>query len=175
LAFPPWAESAENQDLELLLEAGRAVTALDEQVAQALRQPTMLGCFRRLGADQQLGLLTGDEAAWHALLQSYLKWFTRKVSRRRNLPQDVARGMISACARKTFLSSGKIHDRENEWVAPAVDFSGRAKADAVHLFEDAVATGIVVTDAGNYRVSERLPVAWGWRYAFVEEYLGTLA
>jgi hypothetical protein len=175
LPLPISAQTEGDRDLELISDTGRSATVIDQRVAHALRQPTMLGCFRELGEVQQRGVLNGDAHAWTELMQKYLVWFTRKVFRRRTLPSGEALGMLSACAKATSPDPEASHDRDTDWVRPAVEFSERTRADALRLFEDAVTSGLIETDAGNYRIPECRPVTWRWRYAFVEEYLRTLA
>jgi len=174
LPFPA-AAAMEQSEFQLLSDRGGSVTAFDVRLANALRQPTMLGCFKDLTAEQQVKLLNGDGDAWKALLDNYLDWFARKVLARRNLMRDETIGMLSACAKATDSAPDARHDRETHWINPAIQSSGRARIDADRLFIDAVTAGLIITDAGAYTLPEHARVPWYWSETAVAQHLCEIA
>jgi hypothetical protein len=174
LVFPALS-NVEKMELAVVSETAGSVTALDDRVASSLRHPTLLGCFRHLDLQNQRDLLSGDNTAWTALMSGYLDWFTRKVLARHELQQPIVRQMLIAVARATYTRENVMLDRDGDWIRPIVGHVGGENYTAIRVFEDAVSSGLVVTDHGTYRLPERIPVPWRWNFPFVAQHLSALA
>jgi hypothetical protein len=178
LPIPNWPNRSTEIDSALQTDSlgayTNATTESEQRVIEVLRSPALLGCFRQLPPEARRALLDGNAQAWADLMKAHLDWFKERVHRRHGFAQDAVISMLRAIAAATNEDFKRMHHYQQHWIDPAVKEDGAFAGPVRRLFRDAVTTGIVVTDQELYQMTDRTPVPWRWRYAFVPEYLCSL-
>jgi hypothetical protein len=149
--------------------------AAPDQRLLALRHPVLLGCAKLLSTEQRTRLYQGDAGLWSQVLNSYFNWFTRKASRRARCSPKKAREVLKAVARATAGKSGAC-DRDDDWVAPAIEHTGDTRYLVSQIFDDAVTAGVVeISGRSRYTLPAGTPIEWRWRFPDLAAHLASLA
>ncbi len=141
-----------------------SLQAVDAEVFEALRHPTLWHCLLEVDGAMQSRVLDGEAEALAHLATRFLSWFCYKVRARgkRTQYEDMIE-VLKVIARRCDPRRAARH-RDKDWITHASKTPYMTGEQAELFLEEALSAGLVIRDTGGW---------WRWRHPFIGEYLAS--
>lgn len=140
-----------------------ALEAVDGEVFQALRHPTLWHCLLEVdNGTMQSHMLDGKVNALEQLASHFLRWFCSKMRARgkRTRHDDMIEVLKAIAHHCDPHRSPRYQDKD--WVTQASRTPYMNREQAESFFEEALSAGLIVGDIRGW---------WRWHHPFIGEYL----
>ncbi len=139
------------------------LSAVDIEVFQALRHPTLWHCLLEVGdGTMQSHVLDGQVHALEQLASHFLRWFCSKMRARGNRTHnDDVKEVLKAIAHHCDPHRSPRY-QDKDWVTHASKTPYMNREQAESFFEEALSAGLIVRDRRGW---------WRWHHPFIGEYL----
>jgi len=146
------------------LPDGPSLQAVNAEVFEALRHPTLWHCLLEVDSTLLSPVLDGEADALAQLTTHFLIWFCAKVRARWKQMQlaDMIEVLKVIACRCDPRQSARHRDRD--WVTSASTTPYMTWEQAERFFQEALSAGLVVRDTGGW---------WRWRHPFIGEHLAS--
>lgn len=140
-----------------------ALEAVDGEVFQALRHPTLWHCLLEVdNGTMQSRVLDGEVNALKQLASHFLRWFCSKMwARGTRIRNDDVKEVLKVIAHHCDPHRSPQYQNK-DWVDHASRTPYMNSKQAESLFEEALSAGLIVGDIRGW---------WRWHHPFIGEYL----
>jgi len=156
------AADFEMEASSVLLPESPSQQAVEAEVFEALRHPTLWHCLLSVDGAMQSRVLDGEAEALAHLTSRFLLWFCHKmrVRGKRTQNEDMIEVLKVIARRADPRRSPRYQNKD--WITHASKTSHMNREQAELFFEEALSAGLIVRDTAGW---------WRWRHPFIGEYL----
>lgn len=164
LEIQPTFSASSLEGRSVLQPESAALQAVDEEVFQDLRHPTLWRCLLEIENDKvQARVLNGEIAALEQLADHFLRWFCSKMRVRgeRQTRYEEVKEVLKVIAHHCDPHRFSRYQNK-DWVNDASRTPYMTGQQAKSFFEEALSAGLIVDNGGGW---------WRWHHPFIGEYL----